>query len=57
MKITKSTFCGAKERGNKSIFWAVEETLVEETLPGETLPILMGEIKKQCDLEYLRLFL
>ena len=43
--------------GDKSIFWAVEETLVEETLPGETLLILMGEIKKQCDLEYLCLFL
>ena len=48
-------FWGAKERGNmgdKLIFWAVEEAL-----PGETLLILMGEIKKQCDLEYLRLFL
>ena len=58
MKITKSTFWGQNWgtwEGGKPIFGVVEEPLPVPLLM-ETLPIIIREIKKQRDLEYLTFF-
>ena len=59
MKITKSIFLGKTLEGHegvKPVFWLVVGFPPIPPL-GETLLILVGEIKKQHDLEYLNLFL